>query len=277
MFSELGEELKKAREEAGIPVEKVASKLKIDKKFVMFIEEGHFTFLPDIYVKAFVREIASMVGLNENEVMKKYEEARGIVKEESEVEESADGDYNDEETDEEGKKKVKLLVDDTGTQSDFDLKNAATFFMKYKVPIYIFAGLIVAFIAVYFIFLNDTRQEIVTEKPIEDVIQEHRDRYSDSENETSDVYTTAGDSLVLSFNAVDTVWMLVISDQIDTSEFYLYPYTKVSVKAAQIFKVILGNSGGIRMALNNQPLQFSQQAGRRRILTINKEGILSVE
>ena len=71
MFSKLAEELKLAREKSQLTPEYIAQKIKIDLKFLRMMEKGDFTFLPDIYIKAFLKEYARMVGLDENLIIKK--------------------------------------------------------------------------------------------------------------------------------------------------------------------------------------------------------------
>ena len=76
MFEELANELKTAREKNSMTLAQVANKSKIDLKFLEAMEHGDFAFLPDLYVRAFVKNFARTVGLDENKIYKKFEAAR---------------------------------------------------------------------------------------------------------------------------------------------------------------------------------------------------------
>src|SRR4030067_89918 len=90
MFDELANELKTAREKNSMTLAQVSNKSKIDIKFLEAMEQGDFAFLPELYVRAFVKNFAKTVGLDENKIFKKYEAAKqGIpyVEEETDYEE----------------------------------------------------------------------------------------------------------------------------------------------------------------------------------------------
>ncbi|MCK7516561.1 MAG: helix-turn-helix domain-containing protein [Ignavibacteriales bacterium] len=53
----------------------MAAKTRIDFKFLEAIDNGNFSFLPDLYVKAFIKQYAKAVDLDEQETIKKYEDA----------------------------------------------------------------------------------------------------------------------------------------------------------------------------------------------------------
>ncbi|MFA9558018.1 helix-turn-helix domain-containing protein [Evansella sp. AB-rgal1] len=63
-MSELGARLKAAREEKGYSLEELQVKTKIQKRYLIAIEEGDFSRLPgDFYARAFVKSYADVVGI----------------------------------------------------------------------------------------------------------------------------------------------------------------------------------------------------------------------
>ncbi len=76
MFDQLAEELKKARLKNHLTLQQLAARTRIDLKFLEAIEEGNLSFLPDLYVKAFMKEYAGVVGLDPEIIIKKYEAAK---------------------------------------------------------------------------------------------------------------------------------------------------------------------------------------------------------
>ena len=72
MLNKFVAELKDQREKAGITLQNVAAKTRIDIKFLEALEDGNFNFLPEIYVKAFIKQYAKVIGLDEEETLQKY-------------------------------------------------------------------------------------------------------------------------------------------------------------------------------------------------------------
>ncbi len=92
MLDKFAEELRQAREENEITLQQMAAKTRIDIKFLEAIDNGNFSFLPTIYVRAFIKQYAKTVGLDEEETIKNYEAAKqGKLPEKVEVEEKERG------------------------------------------------------------------------------------------------------------------------------------------------------------------------------------------
>lgn len=70
MLNKFADELKSKREESGLTLQQLATKTRIDIKFLEAIEQGNFAFLPELYVKAFVKQFAKTIGLDENVILK---------------------------------------------------------------------------------------------------------------------------------------------------------------------------------------------------------------
>jgi cytoskeleton protein RodZ len=71
--SDLGQLLKKARSEKGISLEQLQETTKIQKRYLVAIEEGNFNLLPgNFYVRAFVKSYSEAVGLDPDDVMQLY-------------------------------------------------------------------------------------------------------------------------------------------------------------------------------------------------------------
>ncbi|MBM7837712.1 cytoskeletal protein RodZ [Alkalihalobacillus xiaoxiensis] len=72
-MSELGSYLKQVREEKMITLDDLQRTTKIQKRYLVAIEEGNFDTLPGIfYARAFVKTYAEAIGLNADEVIATY-------------------------------------------------------------------------------------------------------------------------------------------------------------------------------------------------------------
>jgi hypothetical protein len=82
------------------------------------------------------------------------------------------------------------------------------------------------------------------------------------------------DSLSLTIRAKETTWLLVKLDNQQTAQdFIMRPNTQKTLKAVRNFNVTVGNSGGITLLLNNNPLTFSGRSQQVRTINIDSTGI----
>jgi transcriptional regulator with XRE-family HTH domain len=81
-MKDFGEKLKNARIEAKVTFEELFERTKINPKHLRAIEAGDFPSLPQTYIRAFIREYARVVGIDEEETIRSYnklaEMERGI-------------------------------------------------------------------------------------------------------------------------------------------------------------------------------------------------------
>lgn len=262
-----GEELKDAREKAEITLQHITSKTRIDIKFLKAIEEGNFGILPEVYVRAFIKEYAVHCGLEPKETLEKYDSVKSgktAVKETTSV--------NDLKTSEEPEKIKKEFSDDIPQQQTKSTNN----FNKNK--ILISASAVVIFILIvisYFLFIKNSEPEFVVEKPFEEVLEEQRQRFSIDEKNIPETPVSTVDSLALSFKAVDTCWINITIDEKIDKEFMLYNNSSLLVKAAHKFDIIVGNAGGISIELNGVSLDFSGKKGERKLFSVNRDGLIN--
>jgi cytoskeletal protein RodZ len=72
-LKELGQVLKEAREAKGISLDELQESTKIQKRYLVSIEEGKFNVLPgDFYVRAFIKQYADAVGLDSKELIESH-------------------------------------------------------------------------------------------------------------------------------------------------------------------------------------------------------------
>lgn len=272
MFQLLGEELVKAREEVRLTPEQVAVKIKMDFKFLLKMESGDFSFLPDIYLTAFLREYAKCVGLNDQTIIQKYKYA----KEGKPLEEKRDEIIASKQETPSAPPQPRLITDDH-LQTTYSPEKKFSFTSKQLIGIAGSAVVIVS-ILIYWFIIKHEADVIVTERPYEEYIQENKERYEDETAAVdSSLVSTSSDSLVLSITSKDSSWLKVILDDNTTKEYFLYPNTSVEIKATAKYFMTIGNPSVVKFTLNNQPLEFKPTSTRRQIIEITKEGIKYVD
>ena len=290
MFDKLAEELRQARAACNLSLQQLSTATRIDIKFLEAMESGDFSYLPELYVKAFTKQYAKAVNLDENIIIKKYEAfKRGlpfedeIPKEEPAKQESkrpfelAKEEKIQPEKKQEKKQEKKPLPSPylynavkSPITNPSDLPNGR----RRIVLSSIFAAIIAVFAVFYFFFLRQSNEIIVPEKPIEEVIKENNQRYV--ANEKTDTLANkpiASDSLNLTIISNDTSWIKIIVDDKKVDDFILFPHSQKDVVAGNNFKITFGNAGGIELSLNNKSLNFEGKKGQVKYISIDKGGL----
>lgn len=270
MLNKFANELKKSREKTEITLQNLSARSRLDIKFLQAMENGDFSFLPEIYVKAFIKDYAKFIGLNVDETIKKYEAAKkGIDYTEIEEEEikEVEKEIKVKKTDQ----KEKIFVDKKN--KTVNNKNTPTFFSdKKNIKLIVFAGvgLVVIILSIILISSNNNPEIIVQEKPYEEVRNETQQRYI--ENNTANPNKNI-ENLVLQISATEKSWIKVKSDLSEPKEFTMFPGNSVNLNSKEKFVMIIGNSGGITMNLNGNKLDFVGQDKQIKYVMITKEGI----
>ena len=297
MLDKFADELREQREKSGLTLQQLANKTRIDLRFLEAIEQGNFAFLPELYVKAFVKQYAKTIGLDENLSLKKFEAAREgkefdpappppIVEEikpqqnenqpEVKVEQKSETPKADEH---------KPVIKSTSPLKSYvdEPKRTEEDERKANKQLMIFGlggvGVLIIIALLYFFVFNNSDKIIVEETPIDEVIEQSSQRYEEELPEQqitgdSTLVSNNSDSLYLTFFAKETSWVFVVLDNNRTQEFTLSPNSKFSIAAMNEFKATVGNSGGVSLQLNNQALDFSGRPGSVRHFKLDKAGII---
>jgi cytoskeletal protein RodZ len=73
IVTELGNILKEAREAKGLSLDELQSITKIQKRYLLGIEEGNYSMMPGkFYVRAFIKQYAEAVGLDPDQLFEQY-------------------------------------------------------------------------------------------------------------------------------------------------------------------------------------------------------------
>ena len=281
MLKKFTDELKKHREKAGISLQNVAAKTRIDIKFLEALEDGNFNFLPDIYVKAFIKQYAKVVGLDEDETLQKYilakegkqESVEKVKQEISAGEEEADKQKT--KSNIEANKPAKVFMDDSVSKkgNEDDKKKQKQLIIGVSV-----IGVILSALLVFFLFIKESNDIIIEEKPYEEVLQETPNRYIEEENNQTTVETIEAiiEDLTLTITNVDSTdssWVLVIVDDKSIEDFLLLPKISKTIKANNNFYFTLGNSGVLKLILNGNVVDFNGRRGSARYFKLDANGL----
>ena len=277
MFDRFAEQLRKARQKKGISLQQIAAKTRIDIKFLEAIDNGNFGFLPDLYVKAFIRQYAKSVDLDENETIKKYEDVlAGKYIEDDEPKSLLEQKIEIRTEEPVLSKEKQTPVFDSSPVAEKPKTKTDDLNKKLRLLVYA-AGAILVGVIIYFALSNRSSTIVVEEVPYEKILEETKSRYEvKEENKDSASVQVSADSISLQFintDSVDSAWVMVIHDDSFKEDFLLYPGRSKSVRARENLKFTLGNSGVILLKLDNEQLDFEGKKGSVRHYEVTRKGI----
>ncbi|PKL84201.1 MAG: hypothetical protein CVV24_01120 [Ignavibacteriae bacterium HGW-Ignavibacteriae-3] len=286
------DELRFQRESKNITLQQIAGKTRIDLKFLQAIEDANFDILPEIYIRAFIKEYSQTIDLNPKEVIKKYDEAKsGKVDEKPVIGEEI---VNSQTGNEEEPKLTVFPESVTATESTKkfgtnEIETGNSIFPNLllnkgiKINYLIGAGiLIVALVILYFVFLYGS-PGIVQEKSPQNKPDNTSERFEiTGQINTSDQSVSippgkqtviSADSLYITLQTTERVWIKVTSDgkvlrqQIEDAD------SKLRYSAGKNLTLTVGNAGRVKVFVNNKAVENIGQPGEIRTLIVTPEGI----
>lgn len=280
------EELKASREKAGISLQQIVQKTKIDIKFLAAIEDGNFDILPEIYIRAFIKEYASCIDLNPNDVIQKYEIAKHGFSKSNSVKKNAITKEKIE-TEVTEKEKPSKIIEDESIKNFEETKNKvspSSNGKRIEIKLNYIIGqliLVAAFAILYFSIIYNPNPEIVTENTTEE--NQNPDSRFEVENlDTAKVNTSLNieetkniqpDSLNLSIETLGDVWIKVIKDGKNVHQKRVPKDSKLKFKAKEKFSVSVGNAGAVKILYNGKELQNFGKIGEIKNVVITPDTI----
>ncbi len=261
------EELKKTRESKKITLQQIANKTKIDIKFLQAIEESKFDIMPDLYIRAFIKEYAQTIDLNPEETIKKFD-----LSQQGKTEEKIPPDEKKEIKEEPAKEKPtsseQSISDEQPNQPQKKINKK---YLNYNVAIA--AGLVVLILA-YFLFFKESSHEIIVDQQ-NNGSTDGSPAYEIDTAKTATNSVPMNDSLQLSVNTLKRVWVKVIADNNVRSEGMVDANNRSTYRASNDFRVVIGNAGSVQLALNGKPIkaEIVGKQGEIRNLVINADTV----
>ena len=228
-----GRYLQAARLEKKISLEQVSQQTRIGLGSLLLIEQEDFERLPaEVYVKGFLRSYAKAVGADGDEVIRRYE-----------------------------------------SRPDVDLKTSELEFSSKKLASGIGRKLLISLVLLIFIIglsilaIIFFRQAPDADKPIEPKTAAQKKQAVDTQAEKQGPETDSKpvkpvpEKLLLRVTAVEDTWLKVIIDEKGSTEYNLNFGDQIELEAANGFSLLIGNAGGIKLTLNDEPVSIPGKSG----------------
>ncbi len=216
-----GRYLKSMRTQMGITIEAVADEIKISARQLALIEAEDHEQLPDVvYVKGILKAYARFIGVDEDDIVDRYTINR-------------------------------MLFIENQTAEAKHSKNRKKFLFRQCIS----AGLLIILLAAlaYFIYGPQVISLVETGKNQPEII-EHPDSIGGADGSPGTLMTNQMDKLFLQIDALEDTWLKIIIDDAEPVEYSLHPMDHMELEASSRIKIQLGNAGGVKMLLNDQPV-----------------------
>ncbi len=233
-----GRYLQAIRLEKKISLEKISAQTRIGLNNLMLIEQEDIERLPaEVFVKGFLRSFADAIGADGDEAVRRFESRLNVVQ------------------------KIAVPEDSIG-------KSAPRMWWKLLMSLTLFAGIVALSIfgIAFFHHQPDTadypQQETAAGLTTAAESQKKPAAEAGAESDSS-----AGEKLLLKITATEDAWLKVIIDAKDSSEHTLTTGDKLELEATSGFNLLIGNSGGLKITLNDKPVLLPGKSGE--VVTIN--------
>lgn len=211
----------------------VSAATNISVEILKAIDAGKTDILPQAYVRAFLREYASAVGLNPANIMEQYDPSGKEKREEKKAQQNKPPD-------------VRPVPEPAGNGSSKSGPGPATIAVIVAVA---------AIVAVLYWNLSDHSADLMPEQTPMTEFDAPPETARPVGKDTTAVAKQSTDSLVLRAATSDTVWVLLIIDSADSLEYLLSPGANRSWKASSSFRISVGRPEAIELSLNGIPIR----------------------
>lgn len=277
MFEKLSEELRAARENAQLTPEQLAKIIKIDIKFLLKIEQGDLSFLPELYIKAFLRDYARAVHLDDRLMMKKYQAARdGKPFEPFDPEPQVDDDPAKNLPTEidytpSTYKVVKPVPERAQPQPNLQKK-----FTDRQIQLMMFGAVavVIAALIIFFAFRATTVPDIENET----AISEQADKgYEEPAPQAAHTPAPADSSFSMTLQTNAPCWVKYTVDGDREIDTLMKAEKSLGKQVKTQMKVNIGNSAAVDIFINGKPQDFAKQKNKRAVLLVTKDGVKPIK
>lgn len=236
--SDFGRYLQVCRLASGHSLDEIAQQTKIIRSCLHQIENEEMENLPQsVFVRGFIRAYADAVGGDAEEALRRYQNRCGI-QQQIERDEQA-------------------------------ISSGTSFWFRLVLALLLFAGTVG--ITLYAVQKVGSADDFPPRAVVADGLPPSERRPPEpvvsASSDSSDALTAPMPKLNLIASAVSFTRLKIIADAEMPREFELQPGEQIAVAAEKHLNLLIGNAGGIRLTLNDQPVAVPGKNGQ--VVTLN--------
>lgn len=259
-------ELKSAREAKEISLQEISSKTRIDMKFLKAIESGEFDVLPDVYLKAFLKEYSKTVNLDPNKIIQKYDQAKmgKYLKGDEEEVPIIDAD-----PEKEAPPRRKFGASNSAPVIVPEIEEMRSGSSRNYLPIIAIIAIIVFILSlIYIFFIKDRSSAIIKDDSASQAFYEEVFEVDEPAS-----FSNAADSIEIKITADGNSSYRAIIDGRNASEFRLQEGNSRTLRAREKVVLVLENSGAANLYLNGKEVDFRGVDDKLQRLEITAGGV----
>lgn len=239
----LAERLRQQREHLGKTTRELAHETKIREPYIDALERGRYDVLPAVYVRSFIRTLASALEIPPSEVSRLMQETFD--------EESASS------------SRLPAYQPPPVKHREQQISFAGAVQAPRLTPLsLIIVGAFILAAGIWWFIIRDP-------EPISNTLS--GDIVDVDAHQTG---IAAGDSIILTAIASDTAWLSITMDNARTQQTLLFPDGEYRWSAMKSFVVSIGNSGSVQFLRNGSPLPIFGRSGEAvREVTITRTNV----
>jgi len=223
----IGEKLKNKREEKGISIEEIQKRTKIRTKYLKAIEENDFKVIPgNVYVKAFIKEYARQIEIDEKELINEYQNIVNVK----------------------NIKEVKEIKKDEEKSQENNIKKV----YKYIIIAVSITVLIISTLYIAKILFKNNNEIEKNEDLVESVVtSKNKDEYNNINNNIDNIVKDETNNKI-TIIAEDKSWIKVTEDGKEVLQDFINPGDNKDFTIDNNLEVKIGNAAGIKIKAGNK-------------------------
>ncbi len=262
-LTSFAKELKHQREAKQISLSQISATTRIHAKFLEAIESGKYSVLPEVYMRAFLRQYALTIGLNPEETLRRFDAIRQSQFSPRSFEPAPSP--------------QPALVQQTDAHRSVAAKtNSRSLFQQNLIPIVLIAGALLLVLYLANVGSGLKQAQEVTEVPFDHVVRESEAAVIKSQVSPPIPATPvpSSDSLRLEIMTADSLWLSMTIDDRISKEYIFPPHRRKIWKAKDRFVITMGNAGSATFRLNRKELgPLGKRGGVVRNAVITAQGV----
>lgn len=285
------QKLKSLRQEKNLELNKISDQTKININYLKDLEEGHFDFLPRLYVRSFLKIYLQQLGENWASLLNEYDAIRSAAikpaapqPETASPEAIASKTIRAETLPSEEKLKVRIVTEkDLKTikkpgqwrqQLVMVIQKIKPYLRQMNI-VWLAVSAVIIFLALCTWLKPKKNQPIVSVEPPVISWVEPKSALIESlvAQPAGDQAAAKPDDLKLEVKALETTWLQIIVDDSVAREFTFESGTTQRWQAKDKFKLRIGNAAGVRLVLNGRDLGKLGNSGQVIKFDLTEAGI----
>ena len=221
--------LKKARQELNISFEEIHDQTRVSVEHLKNLENNEFDFLPETYVKSFLKSYADALGLQTNDILNLYQKIKVV-----QVEENSE-DVAVSNTEKEHPQQAVVSIVATKEQAVTEKNHFVEWFLGIA-----FVALIIGLTLIY----SQYKSKLYVERPasfnLNTVVEPTQFAEIDLHQSATKMNEKAINPLELEITAKENIWISLKIDGQSTSQYTLAPKENLVWMAEKRFDIIIG-------------------------------------